>query len=383
MNKTGPFYFQLIVGLLTVVACQQYAIYCQIGITYDSMDYLAAATSFREKGILLNQDGSLYLERTPLFPLLLAFLGENALQKSVYLQAFFLAAFCLIYFIMGKILIRQTVMRMLYFLSLVFGTSNLLISSFLWSEPLFVLLLGLHFYCLFHWILSKNRHFFLWLIVFAFLFCLQRFAGAFFVIATALSAYRMKVFDGKQGFFYLLFSLLGWMAWLAYWIIQKQSDFLTPLQTLNANVWEGPLIYLEVIGTWLAPLALPLGIRLFLATCLLALLSLFYFKKSQYKKWNAFEKIIAVNLFTYLIALILLKNLGFHEAERFMAVIYPLSFLLLFLAIEKLELNSLRKYLLYGCVVLWMAYPILRTLKNVQFWHQNNCKSAAGSKVKY
>ena len=63
-----------------------YSTWCGIGLTYDSFDYLAAASSFQKDGILRNHNGGPYFFHAPLFPVLVSILGEDPLAKIKFIN---------------------------------------------------------------------------------------------------------------------------------------------------------------------------------------------------------------------------------------------------------------------------------------------------------
>ena len=63
------------------------------------------------------------------------------------------------------------------------------------------------------------------------------------------------------------------------------------------------------------------------------------------------------------------------DVERYISVLYPLVMLVVFMVWDKLFAEIAGKRLKLFLVVLsllWLCYPIARTVKNVMFWHEVN-----------
>ncbi len=117
-----------------------YSTWCGIGITYDSIDYLAAASSFQKDSILCNHNGSPYFFHAPLFPVLLSILGENPLVKIKVINL-------LLFFIM-LLTIQQIIhqyfthrwLNVMCLFAIGFGVGQQMIYNFIWTEPSFLFL---------------------------------------------------------------------------------------------------------------------------------------------------------------------------------------------------------------------------------------------------
>jgi hypothetical protein len=70
-------------------------------------------------------------------------------------------------------------------------------------------------------------------------------------------------------------------------------------------------------------------------------------------------------------------KLDMYEMDRYLSIVASLVYLLFINVVEKLNQSEI-KWIRYGLLVLvllWSAYPIARTVKNVQFWHNRSCFS--------
>jgi hypothetical protein len=77
----------------------------------------------------------------------------------------------------------------------------------------------------------------------------------------------------------------------------------------------------------------------------------------------------------YVAGFTVLGRLDINELDRYLSVITPFVFLLLFMTAEKISAAA-RPWVRYGVMalaILWMSYTMLRTAKNVEFWHERSC----------
>ena len=181
------------VPVLLGICLHQWSTYYGLGTTYDSMNYLAAADSFRSSGTFVGVNGDPYLAWPPLFPLILSLFGEQMDLVSKFINS---GLFGYLIFLWDRIAINLQLnakSRLLFSIILALGTPILMVHSFLWSEPFFLVFLSLTIY-----ILTKASPIggadFVQLIVLGILMTLQRHAGIFFVGATVIVLYFDKIY---------------------------------------------------------------------------------------------------------------------------------------------------------------------------------------------
>ena len=105
--------------------------------TSDSTLYLHAAGTLRTAGVLLNPDGSPYRYWPPLYPVLLALGGSAGAARA--LQGLSLLSSLLAWSWLGRRLLPAGAARVLPW-ALALSTPWLLVSKFVWSEPVFLAL---------------------------------------------------------------------------------------------------------------------------------------------------------------------------------------------------------------------------------------------------
>src|SRR5688572_27443379 len=116
---------------------QFYVTNCGLLLTHDSREYLSAARSFREHGVLTGTDGTPYVFWPPLFPLILSFF-KDATTVMVWIN---LALSGCVGVFISKLASRHLTdvrLRTALLASWMLGIHQLLISVFLWSELIFL-----------------------------------------------------------------------------------------------------------------------------------------------------------------------------------------------------------------------------------------------------
>lgn len=166
----------LVAAGLVQLALFSYATGPGLAGTSDSRLYLHAAQTLRDTGRLLNPDGTAYRYWPPLYPVLLRYCasltGVRVLHGSCLLGSLLLWSW------LGRQLLptrRALVLPGLLALS----TPWLLVSKFVWSESVFVLLFAAYSVALFQWLRTSDLTWWLLATVVGFLMPLERTLGLF------------------------------------------------------------------------------------------------------------------------------------------------------------------------------------------------------------
>lgn len=370
--KNYLFLFPFIAFLL-----QQYATYCQIGLTHDSHYFLSAAKSFALSGDLLNPDSSYFSNWTPLFPV---FLSPFSLKYMAVLQGICLVISLWVFMKMAFEEIQSTFFRFAFTIILCFSPYLMLVSVFLWSETLFVMLLSLHLRNLQIYVRTQSSTTFFQMIFWSFLLCLQRNTGLFFVFGTVLS---ILIFDKKTSkirgsFVYGFLAVSGWIIWTIRNSILVNETAHPMLGRMFGGFGFNMAVYTESLSLFFLPANISFQVRIVLICLLISigLLCLVLGKIKIIMLQNSFYQILLLQLFTYLILMLSIEKAIFWDVERYVAVIYPIFFLIVLVYIEKKYLQIQkpwhRKIIIIG-LSLWLLYPVARTVKNVVFWKEKFC----------
>jgi hypothetical protein len=348
--------------LLAVFGMHRYAQQCGVGKTYDSENYVWASNTYTERGVLENRDGVPFLQQPPLFPVVLSFAKPYQVAWSSWLNTACLVGTVWLWLLLAGKVWGNTIVWYFYGGFLAFAMPLYLVHQFLWSEPLFLLLVSLHFIILERYERTKKTIFWWLLVVVAWLFCLQRSIGIVFVLGTA-GAY---LWAGKGRniamWLYLLMASSGFLVWLICVLYVRLPTEVVATYGLQDDAWAGISMCTESLGRWFLPTqASAWGVWVVLAVILIFKRRIFVFKDSVWA---------SLGLSTGLYILVLcLKKSDFSDTERFVAVLYPVFLLGIF---STLPTQNTKIAVLCLCL-LWI-YPTVRCVKNVVFWKEVSCK---------
>ncbi|MFQ3575434.1 MAG: hypothetical protein SNJ77_03260 [Cytophagales bacterium] len=349
--------------------------FCGLVFTFDSYEYLASAKNFRENGSILRKDGTANTIWGPLFPMIIALTNLNPKTIQFINYAVLLTTISLTYNIAKKLVIKP-----IFFVAMIANValhSSLHMNySFLWSEPIFILLLMAHLSFLIKYLEQKSKYDLLISLIFGFLMCLQRNAGIFLVMGSSI--YLFFFHKPKISFFYGLVTSSGWLAWNIRNFLISKTEFHPGVSEMaqgrileKENVFE----YLIDSASWLIPninvwLSIPIFVVFWLT------LTYILFKINKAEKSEA-TPLLYFNLSTYWVFMQFVEDKRIDEVQRYNSVLIPIFYILLFIVIEKLfEISNLKKsirYIIISYVIALSAYNAVRSLKNINEWHKNSC----------
>lgn len=366
----------LLITIIVAVVLQLYSTQCAPGITYDSNQYLASAKSFAHNQTLLHADGSPHVDHVPLYSLILSFLGEHRLQWSKYFNTLCLSTILLIFAYLCRQTLSKTVNYRLFILSLALATPLQLIHHFVWSEPLFVVLLACILLLLYKY-QQKPHPAHYWAVTgLSFILCLQRNPGIFLVAGVALSLWLFTQAGFWRAVLYGCLGVSGWVGWTIVGMQLTQSGLHPAAYNIFGNILVKQNLdhYLNAISAWFVPLVIPLLMRA--SAFIVGLFLIAWWMKKHDLRLNKFTKTLLTTATTYIVFLQLTERISFHETERYAAVVFPLLWLVFFQVCDAVSeyIAPNRQWLLTGLMVVWLSYPILRTVKNIHLWQTRTCK---------
>lgn len=366
----------LLITIIVGVVLQLYSTQCAPGITYDSNQYLASAKSFAHNQTLLHADGTPHVDHVPLYSLILSFLGENRLQWSKYLNTLCLGAILLMFAYLCRQTLAKTVNYRLCILSLALATPLQLIHHFVWSEPLFVVLLAGILVFLYKYQQQPHPAHYWAITGLSFILCLQRNPGIFLVAGVALSLWVFTQAGFGRVLLYGCLGVSGWVGWTIVGMQLTQSGLHPAAYNIFGNILVKQNLdhYLNAISAWFVPLAIPLLIRG--SAFIVGVLLIAWWMRKYNLRLDKFTKILLTIAATYIVFLQLTERISFHETERYAAVVFPLLWLVFFQVYDTLSeyiaLNH--QWLLTALMVVWLSYPTLRTAKNIHLWQTRTCE---------
>jgi hypothetical protein len=358
----------------------------QLHSTPDSLHYLAAAKSWASQGVFMNPDQSPYIAWTPLYPILIGI--AYSLIGLNWVKIIHIISIIIILYNSKKLakkVFNHHLFLYFYLLQIVFSPYLLLCSVFIWSEITFIALLLLLLNHLLNGI--KNYKDLTILLIYLNLLCLQRNTGILIVIAVAFticlgyskmylpknllfrSQKYLKLNNWLSAFYILLLGSSAFVIWqIRCEILFTQSTHFTQ------NIFDFPLqevLHWAVyrLGSWFIPLQFSWIAHLFV---LLLVLSLFVYQCFHWKAIDTKVKVLWVLSICYLcIFIALLRNLNM-DGDRYFSPIHALAMLVISYYLEKLyqSIQTLRLRIFFTVLLLiWLCYPIMRTVKNALFWH--------------
>jgi hypothetical protein len=356
--KFSPYFF-----LLTALGLQLYVLSGHLGITHDSQEYLAAAMSFRELNELRGFNTDHFISWPPLFPILISLGGKAPILWVSFLHMLCLSGSLMVFFKLGDQLGIKGPLKIFYQGSLAWGIPILMVHVFLWSEPFFIFLLGLKLLIFFKYLRKPSLHRILFLALLAFLLCMQRNAGIFFVapLSVCIWFYTPASKRWLYSFLYGVGALLFFLFWNSQLLGETPEGDPSFSYFIPPNAFSSLFYYLNYGSAWFLPRFISLGLRIGILFSVMVCL-IFYFKIKD----NLIKKIIfaaSITMGFYLFILLLMTGNTSDDVERLLAVIYPM-----FMLLTAVLLNGFQDRAWTLLLVLWLLYPLGRSLYNIGRW---------------
>ncbi|NSW91617.1 MAG: hypothetical protein HPY74_13250 [Firmicutes bacterium] len=227
--------------------------------THDSVAYMYAAESLlKGKGLVYFGYDTPYVQWPPLYPVLLSgisLLGHNLLIAAGYLNGFI---FALIIFFSGYWLLKGTgncIISITGSIAVLASIPLTYVSKFIWSEPLFILLLLLFMISLDNYIYKSSLRFLIEGALFAALACLTRYIGITIIITGCiLLLIQQKKFINRfvETVIFGFISSTPAVLWITrnYLLFNTLTGGRPPAQnTFDENI----TITFKTLASWFAP----------------------------------------------------------------------------------------------------------------------------------
>lgn len=207
------------------------------------------------------------------------------------------------------------------------------------------------------------------------LMCLQRNAGVFIALGASLWLYiqnkNIKNNSIKPLAFFL-FVVSGSFIWNFYvWVLLPHDHFNFSEKFFQYAIYNLSSMFSALVNTFVP-------IRHFSIPIVISALTFFvYSMRKQIHKNHAFQLIFILSV-TYLIvlSLVLTVNIAgfrvdFGEGDRFISVIIPFLSIMIFKPLELFihQKSTLTTKAFIILIIIWLAYPVTRTIKNAKQWH--------------
>ena len=352
-----------------------------LGQTFDTAYYRTAAQSFAQNFTLVCPDGSAYTNWPPLYPVLLA-VGNGSGVFAYWLNAVALVSTLVFWQLLAQQVLVCRVSQWYLGFALALSFPLVLVSRFWWSEMVFMALAAPFVWASWQLFQTAKNYWLGCMVALSNLMFLQRHTALFFGIALSSVLWLYYEPKGQRGRWLSgsvsLFICFGlWQVRNHFWV-DNQMDFSDNSWVISLT--ESLLYMADVQSKWLLPTQIPLPIRLLFAN-LLNLWLLYAVCKFSLHQWKTRKTLSPIALlqlqisFTLLVCIAIMLALQMNvreENERYLAPLFPLFILLLGKQTENLYRQLPNRHTRYGLIViliLWFAYNLLRTAKNVHFWH--------------
>jgi hypothetical protein len=369
--KDQKLWIGLIIVLATSIALEVYGRACGFILTSDSLQYLSAARSFAEQGKFLSPDGSYYTYWQPLFPVILSVTAKPLVLLG-WLNIFSKIIMGIVLMSIANSFIKEFIYKIIFLVVSLCSVYTLMLSVFVWSDLLFMMLAYLNLYVALN---LKRKNYFYYLLLTGFLLCIQRNAGLFWVGGVCLWLIQdREILPFKNflrtGIFFLV-STSGLWAWNFYNTFFIPANFNFYKHSFFADTGYNTMLLIGTYTRMMVPLnqwILQVIFFVLVAGCIIY----FLIKNFNYSFYLPFCIVLM-----YTAGYAAMVKLDMYEMDRYLSIVASLVYLLFINVVEKLNQSEI-KWIRYGLLVLvllWAAYPIARTVKNVQFWHNRSCFS--------
>lgn len=349
-----------------------YSLWCGIGLTFDSLNYLASAKNFAVSGLLINADGKPNITQAPLFAVFLSVLNHRVMDLvRIFHLVFFTATMLIILNILQKLVKNQLFISVAIAMTS-FAVGTQMIYNFVWSEPLFFLLFALHNWVLIRYLKTRKMSDLLLLAIMALLMGVSRNAGIFIIFATLIGLLIIpQQFERRATFWYGIIATSGFAVWNFYtfYMLKGAKGFLEGLSVFNDKI--DPLIsYLDILLAWFLPGIIPLYLRLIMM-CLVILIISSKLKRGNIRPESAF---FLLQSGVYIFFILTFFRMYQSDAERFFSVVLPWVIIGVFIILEMINWQRISHRVIIIVMTISLSYMIARSIKNSIFWHRNHCE---------
>lgn len=349
---------------------QAYGHRCGLLLTPDSHNYVSASVSFKNNGRFLSPDGSLYTYWPPLFPVTLALFDSPGhavpWMYAVVTILIGIMAMC----ILNKLL-QKNFLKILVLLLTLTSVQFMMISVFLWSEIIFLLLVVCVVYCALN--LNRARTYFFALLMAAFLMCLQRNAGVFilggvscWMVLDKTSILKIRIVKSLMLF---MVGVSGLIAWNIYLSVIIDSGFFVYKHEFFVHAGEN----FATVSTMLVKIFIPVSGWIASVTGILMVAALIL----QIRRSGSSIQLIGLLILFYWLGLVCMFRLDIYDIDRFLSPIVLFIYLIVFDWLGKVYQHQAKRGRIVMAIILllWMAYPVYRTVTNLQQWNKSSCGS--------
>lgn len=371
IDRSERLYWRLVVpgGIIFALIAQLLSTHCGLGLTSDSYLYIEGAEYF--KGSLEGSmtDQPVFQAKPPLFSLFLSALPMLVLP---FVYSILLVINLLILARVVFVVLSSGTWRTLAFIAVASFTPLVMVHVYLWTEPLFLVFLYFAVFILVTSTGSSLKKSSTIILAFvAILMVLTRHVGLFFVFGIFIA----MSLDRSLGWINGLIVLIAGLGMFLIWNFAIMSDGMADrVHTLSAPIAAGKFArfqnieyYLGAASSWLLPNAINKWVRILFF--LVVSVGFFLMVRSKGSKPGVVKIFLIISL-TYYILMHISFLIVESSADRYLMPIYPLVAITVFSIFESLSIKVKWPIII---VLVWLIYPVSRTIKNSLFWKEKIC----------
>ena len=280
-------------------------------------------------------------------------------------------------------LFSSLTVRTLCFSFIAFGTPLYLVHSFLWTEPFFITVLCVHLFFLGKYLNTGARKYIIVCTIASLLLLLTRHAGIFLVVGTVLAL--VLVANSKSN--YMIAGIYGfcsgslfitWNIYKSEGLEKRYSDLLAPVKEDRYAIYQDNILnYLDQLPHWVFPPFLPYFVKVVFFFIFLFLLIWVFWKYKAGNDQPKFFSVMAIIFVVYYTCIHTMYTVNPADIERYLSPVFVIFGIIMFKAVELclplLKMKISKKYVYALLVLLFLVYPIFRTMKNVLHFYQLSC----------
>jgi hypothetical protein len=369
LEKNEKWIYLLLFGLSTMMA--GYAHADGLLLTHDSVQYLSAASSFRHGLGFMGPDGTRYAYWPPLFPMLLSLFASPLVLLpilNVFLSALLLGTL----YLLSQELQTSASGRIVSLSFLFLGVHFILLSVFVWSELIFLVLFCLQVYLLLVRVRStkaNNAMLNAMILALGVLLCLQRNAGLFLMVGIAgwlffLEPKKPLVVRLFTAGIFIAITTSGLWAWNIYNTWQPDSSFRFYAHDYGHYIFHNFSILINSLTRAFLP-----SPNIFVSYLCVGLIIAGLFK---WRQWLSSSALLLLWIIAaYLVGMSLLFELDEHDGDRYVSIVLPFLVLILCRFLEPFFMRYARtNWIAVLVVCAGFIYPVARSVKNASLWHK-------------
>lgn len=347
------------------------SIYQGLGMTPDSYLYLEGASHIAKNGLTGLLRHPAFQAKPPLYPFFLALLGNSFFLVKLSHVLFMIITLVVNFQLVDRAL-SESYWRQYCKVLIAIGTSLYLVHAFLWTEPMFIALLSCYFYGIWRYSEGREPKILLLLIMVAFLLVALRHVG---IILTAAGSLYLLYTAGRtpgENKLTLVLHLLIPGIFFALWhlaVIWQTGSLDRVQHTQGLELWSNLQVFAHALKVWVVPDitnmqddALSLLIPGGLAWLVVRIFQIPISREDHIVRFYIF--CVAI----YLGVMVLKGDLIASDVERYLSVIFIPLVTLMGFWFSFQSFPPRRERVVKVVSMVWLLYPLARTIKNLWFW---------------